>query len=48
MKRINITITPQQHERLKAVSKRTGISVSELIRRLVDREYDEKKRRKRQ
>lgn len=39
MKRINITITPHQHDLLKAVSKTTGICVSDLIRRMIDERY---------
>ena len=36
MKRINITIPKQLHDRLKKASLKTGLSVSELIRRAVD------------
>ncbi len=39
MDRINIYISKKQKEKLKAESKRTGISVSELIRRSIDKVY---------
>ena len=41
MKRINITLSEVHLKRLKTMSKKTGITVSDLIRRAVD-EYWEK------
>ena len=41
MKRINITLSEVHLKRLKTMSKKTGITVSDLIRRSVD-EYWEK------
>lgn len=37
---INITITPQQKADLRRVSKESGLSVSEIIRRLLDNWLD--------
>ena len=37
MKRVQIYLTEAQVERLSADSKKTGISKSELIRRILDR-----------
>ena len=37
MKRTNVHLTESQLKRLAAMSKRTGLSVAELIRRAVDR-----------
>jgi 16S rRNA U516 pseudouridylate synthase RsuA-like enzyme len=45
MKRINITLSEVHLRRLKIMSKKTGIAVSDLIRRAVD-EYWEKFERK--
>jgi len=47
MKRINITISDVHIKRLRTMSKKTGIAVSELIRRAVD-DYWEKFERKEQ
>jgi len=44
MIRINITITPKIQAKLKKASKSTGVSVSELIRRLVDEYLDRMKK----
>jgi len=41
MKRIDITISEIHIKRLKTMAKKTGVSVSEVIRRAVD-EYWEK------
>jgi metal-responsive CopG/Arc/MetJ family transcriptional regulator len=46
MKRIDITISELHIKRLKTMVKKTGLTVSELIRRAVD-EYWEKYREKR-
>jgi hypothetical protein len=37
MKRISMFLTPVQIKRLQAESKKTGLKVSELIRRYIDR-----------
>jgi len=42
MKRVNYHLTQKQIESLKKLSKETGLSVAELIRRAID-EYLEKK-----
>jgi len=36
MKRTTIWLTDQQRSKLKALSRRTGIQIAELIRRFVD------------
>lgn len=36
MKRVNFHLTEEQMKRLKALSEKTGLSVAELIRRMVD------------
>ncbi len=36
MERINITVTKDHVKRLKAEAKKTGLTVSEIIRRAVD------------
>jgi predicted DNA-binding protein len=48
MKRINITLSEVHLKRLKTMSKKTGITVSDLIRRAVDEHWDryEKKGKK--
>jgi len=48
MKRINITISDVHIKRLKTMSKKTGITVSDLIRRAVDDYWErfEKKERR--
>jgi len=48
MKRINITISDVHIKRLKTMSKKKGVTVSELIRRAVDEYWDryEKKQKK--
>jgi hypothetical protein len=35
-KRVHITITQQEHDKLVAIKKATGISVSEQLRRHID------------
>jgi metal-responsive CopG/Arc/MetJ family transcriptional regulator len=45
MKRIDITISEIHIKRLKTMAKKTGVSVSELIRRAID-DYWEKFERK--
>jgi metal-responsive CopG/Arc/MetJ family transcriptional regulator len=42
MKRINITVNEPLHERLKRLSKETGVSVSEMFRRAADAMYGDK------
>jgi len=41
MKRTNVHLTEQQIERLSQLSKSTGLSVAELIRRAIDYYLDE-------
>lgn len=36
MKRINVYLTEEEIERLKALSEKTGLSVCELVRRSID------------
>jgi hypothetical protein len=36
MKRTTIWLTDQQRTKLKAASKRTGLAISDLIRRFID------------
>jgi predicted DNA-binding protein len=36
MKRVNYHLTETQIEKLKALSKKTGLTVAELIRRAID------------
>lgn len=43
MKRINISIHEPLHVRLKRISRRTGLSVSELFRRAADAMYGREK-----
>ena len=38
-RRTQITLTEEQHERLSTLSEQSGVSLSELIRRAVDRTY---------
>ena len=45
MKRVNYHLTTSQIEKLREISKDTGLSVAELIRRAVD-EYLGKKKKK--
>jgi metal-responsive CopG/Arc/MetJ family transcriptional regulator len=45
MKRINITLSEVYLKKLKTMSKKTGIAVSDLIRRAID-EYWEKFKKK--
>lgn len=42
MERITITIPPTLKRIVEAEAKRRGISTSEMMRRIVDRYYDEK------
>ncbi len=37
MRRVNWTITEHQHRALKRVSQETGLSISELVRRAIDK-----------
>lgn len=39
MKRTHIYLTEKQVDKLKQESKNTGLSISEIIRRLVDKKY---------
>jgi hypothetical protein len=46
MKRTNIYLSDVQHKKLKAMSKKTGIKLSEIVRRMIDegfRKYEETK-----
>jgi len=36
MKRTNIYLSDVQHKKLKAMSKKTGIKLSEIVRRMID------------
>jgi len=36
MRRTNIYLGDGQHKRLKAIGKKTGLKVSEIIRRMID------------
>ncbi len=36
MRRVNWTVTEAQHQALKRLSERTGLSISELVRRSLD------------
>jgi predicted DNA-binding protein len=48
MKRVNFTISEVEIKRLKVLSKRTGLSASEIIRRAIDEYWErfEKKGKK--
>ncbi|HED03953.1 MAG TPA: ribbon-helix-helix domain-containing protein [Candidatus Fraserbacteria bacterium] len=37
MRRVNWTITEGQHRALKKLSQQTGLSISELVRRAIDK-----------
>ncbi|MBI1729478.1 ribbon-helix-helix domain-containing protein [Candidatus Acetothermia bacterium] len=37
MRRVNWTITEHQHRELKRLSKETGLSISDLVRRALDK-----------
>ncbi|GEM_PF-6299231 len=37
MRRVNWTITERQHQALKRLSRETGLSISELVRRALDK-----------
>jgi hypothetical protein len=37
MRRVNWTITEQQHHALKKLSQETGLAISELVRRALDK-----------
>ena len=41
MKRINITLTDNELKQLQEYSKQTELTISELIRRLVDKFFEE-------
>ena len=41
MKRTQIYITENQHKQLKELSDKTGLSISEIIRRAIDRGFSE-------
>ena len=43
MKRINISINPPLHDRLKRLSHQSGVSVSEMFRRAADAMYGDDK-----
>jgi len=45
MKRVNFTISEVEIKRLKALSKKSGLSASEIVRRAID-EYWERFERK--
>lgn len=47
MKRIDITLSEPHIKKLKAMSKRTGVSVSEVIRRAIDEYWEKLKDRER-
>jgi len=42
MKRTNIHLSEKQIERLKALSKETGLTVAELVRRAIDEYLDKR------
>jgi predicted HicB family RNase H-like nuclease len=42
-KRLLLSLTPQEHARIKAVAERRGISMNELIRGVVMRAIDARK-----
>jgi 16S rRNA U516 pseudouridylate synthase RsuA-like enzyme len=37
MRRVNWTITERQHQELKRLSQQTGLPISELVRRAIDK-----------
>lgn len=37
MRRVNWTITEKQHRELKRLSQETGLAISELVRRAIDK-----------
>jgi predicted DNA-binding protein len=37
MRRVNWTITEHQHQELKRLSQQTGLPISELVRRAIDK-----------
>ena len=37
MRRVNWTITEKQHKELQRLSRKTGLSISELVRRSLDK-----------
>lgn len=43
MIRVNIHLTEQELEKLKQESKRTGLTVAELVRRAIDQTLKDKK-----
>jgi len=46
MKRTNIYLSDVQHKKLKTMSKKNGIKLSEIVRRMIDeglRKYEGKK-----
>lgn len=47
MKRIDITISEVHIKRLKTMTKKTGVSVSEVIRRAIDEYWEKFKGRER-
>lgn len=47
MKRVNYHLTDLQADKLRALSKKTGLSVAELIRRAVDEYLEKTKKRDR-
>lgn len=47
MKRTNIYLSDVQHKKLKAMSKKNGIKLSEIVRRMIDdglKKYETQKR----
>jgi predicted DNA-binding protein len=48
MKRTNIYLSDVQHKKLKAMSKKNGIKLSEIVRRMIDeglKQYEVSRRR---
>lgn len=46
MKRKQISIAEQQEQKLKDLAKTTGLSESEIVRRALDRYFEQKKEKK--
>ncbi|HMK75643.1 MAG TPA: hypothetical protein VK568_05615 [Thermodesulfobacteriota bacterium] len=47
MKRTNINLGNYQHKAIKAMAKKTGFKMSEIIRRMIDRCLEEDKKKAR-
>ena len=45
MKRTNIYLSDVQHKKLKAMGKKMGLKVSEIIRRMIDEELTKYERK---